>query len=106
MFHYPRRMTMDSTLLILMKLFLGGPQTFKEILGGLQQELAEECPYGENELGLDLHALADGSDYVAYEAGKYILTNSGINLLKTNKKVRFIYKTMHWMDQLQAAGRV
>ncbi len=98
---------MDSTLILLLMLFKDEPQTIQELLENLHKELGEECSWGENDLGLDLHDLVNASNYVTLNgSGQYTITGSGINVLKTNKKLRYIFKAMNWLDQLQAAGRV
>lgn len=97
---------MDGTLIILLMLLDKGPRTIQEILNSLREEFGEECSWGENDLGLDLHDLVNASDYVTLNgSGQYTITGSGINVLKTNKKLRYIFKTMNWLDQLRAAGR-
>lgn len=93
-------------LLILLRLFNNGSQTIQEILDGLHEKLGEECPWEENELGIELNELVNASDYVLLENGKYIITSSGINVLKTSRGLEFIFKVMSWVDQLRAAGRI
>lgn len=99
---------MDTNMLIiLLKLFFDGPQDFEELRDGLRKDLGGECPWGENELGIDLHAILEGSDYISLTSeGKYSITNSGMEVLHKNKKLSFIFKTMNWKVHLQAAGRI
>jgi hypothetical protein len=89
-------------LIILLKLFKDGPQN-REEFNSLRKDLDNECP---PLLHTNLQGLTKEGLVIINNQGRYVITGSGINALKENKKLQFIFTTMNWMDQLRAAGRI